>query len=70
MGSRTIRSFMEDAQPPLTLHGHIHESPARSGKIFDKIGNTISVNPGKSSRKQGALVIDTENIEGSLMKLT
>jgi Icc-related predicted phosphoesterase len=69
VGSRSIRRFIEEAQPPLTLHGHIHESPAISGRIFDKTGHTISINPGASSAKLNALVLDTEDIVGRLKKL-
>jgi hypothetical protein len=66
VGSKPLRSFIEKAQPPLTLHGHIHESPSRSGKIFDKIGNTICVNPGDSQGKLNALLLDTDDIAGSM----
>ncbi len=31
----------------MTLHGHIHESPARSGIWNATIGKTISVQPGQ-----------------------
>jgi hypothetical protein len=47
IGSRSIRVFIETCQPLLTLHGHIHESPEISGHYFDRIGNTLSVNPGQ-----------------------
>jgi len=47
-GSRSIRTFIEEQQPLLTLHGHIHESAAISGTSVDRIGETISVNPGQS----------------------
>jgi Icc-related predicted phosphoesterase len=45
-GSEAIRKFIEKAQPLLTLHGHIHESPRVSGAIKQKIGKTLCVNPG------------------------
>lgn len=48
VGSRAIRAFIEKHQPALTLHGHIHESPNRSGEWFTRIGKTISINPGQS----------------------
>ncbi len=48
IGSKAIRRFIEMAQPPLSLHGHIHESPRRSGSMVDSIGKTICVNPGSS----------------------
>jgi Icc-related predicted phosphoesterase len=47
-GSRSIKAFIEVYQPLLTLHGHIHESPDLSGAYFDRIGKTLSINPGQS----------------------
>lgn len=40
-GSRAVRAAVEQHQPLLGLHGHIHESP---GAV--KIGRTLCVNPG------------------------
>jgi Icc-related predicted phosphoesterase len=31
IGSRAIRTFIDRRQPPLTLHGHVHESPEWNG---------------------------------------
>jgi len=53
VGSRAIRSFIEARSPPLTLHGHIHESPG-----VDRIGPTISVNPGDSLERLRAVRVD------------
>lgn len=41
VGSIAIRRFIEENQPLLTLHGHIHESSEITGHWSDKIGNTI-----------------------------
>lgn len=41
VGSLAVRKIIEEYQPLLGLHGHIHESRA-----FDKIGRTIIINPG------------------------
>jgi Icc-related predicted phosphoesterase len=46
-GSRSIKTFIERNQPLLTLHGHIHESPELSGNYMDRIGETLSINPGQ-----------------------
>jgi Icc-related predicted phosphoesterase len=46
-GSRSIKTFIERNQPLLTLHGHIHESPELSGTYVDRIGETLSINPGQ-----------------------
>jgi uncharacterized protein len=48
VGSKAIREFIEKEQPPLTLHGHIHESPRISGSWKDKIGKTDCINVGSS----------------------
>jgi Icc-related predicted phosphoesterase len=48
-GSRSIKVFIEEHQPYLTLHGHIHESPELSGDYLDRIGKTICINPGQSA---------------------
>jgi Icc-related predicted phosphoesterase len=45
-GSKGIRKSIERVQPILTLHGHIHEAPYMSNKWSERIGNTISINPG------------------------
>ncbi len=47
VGSRSIRAFIEERQPLLTLHGHIHESPEKSGHYSEWLGRTLSVNPGQ-----------------------
>jgi Icc-related predicted phosphoesterase len=47
-GSEAIRKFIEEAQPLLTLHGHIHESPRVSGSMTHKIGKTLCINPGNA----------------------
>jgi len=71
-GSRSIGTFIEKNQPLLTLHGHIHESPEFSGSYFDRIGETISLNPGQpawSGRvdiKLHAVTFEIENVEKTL----
>jgi Icc-related predicted phosphoesterase len=41
VGSKAVRRIIEEYQPPLALHGHIHESPGRH-----RIGRTECINPG------------------------
>ena len=49
VGSLAVCRFIEKKQPLLTLHGHIHESPSRSGKWKAEMGKTICVQPGQAS---------------------
>jgi uncharacterized protein len=41
VGSKAVKEFLEERQPLLSLHGHIHESP---GAV--QIGRTRAINPG------------------------
>jgi Icc-related predicted phosphoesterase len=48
VGSTAVRSFIEDTQPLLGLHGHVHESP---GAIH--LGRTLCINPGSEYTRGG-----------------
>jgi uncharacterized protein len=49
VGSTAVREAIEDVQPGLSLHGHIHESRAAH-----RLGRTLAINPG-SAYEQGLL---------------
>ena len=40
VGSIAIRRFIEERQPLVTLHGHVHESARLTGAWRDRIGRT------------------------------
>ena len=71
-GSHSIKAFIEEHQPLLTLHGHIHESPDLSGTYSDRIGETVSINPGQSVWKGKdflklyAVTFEMENVQETL----
>lgn len=66
IGSRALRAFIERHQPPLTLHGHIHESPEQSGQYAVRLGRTWSINPGHSEQRFQAVALDTDDIAGTI----
>jgi Icc-related predicted phosphoesterase len=49
VGSKAVRKLIEQYQPLMGLHGHIHESYAS-----DKVGRTVVINPG-SEYSEGLL---------------
>jgi len=51
VGSESIRRIIEEFQPSLNICGHIHEARA-----VDKIGDTIIINPGESSKGFASLI--------------
>lgn len=66
-GSKAIRKLIERVQPILTLHGHIHEAPYMSNMWSERIGNTISLNPGSGEVLHG-VIIEMDN-SGVLMSI-
>jgi Icc-related predicted phosphoesterase len=58
VGSTAVREVIEEHQPALSLHGHIHE--ARGTK---RLGRTLCINPG-SSYEQGQLLGAVVDIDG------
>ena len=57
-GSTAVREAIEEHQPMLSLHGHIHE-----GRGNARIGRTLCINPG-SSYEQGELLGAVVDLEG------
>ena len=41
MGNLAVRRYIEERQPLLSIHGHIHED-----RGVDLLGDTVLVNPG------------------------
>ena len=64
VGSEAVYRFIERTQPRLTVHGHIHESPARSGVWRAEVGETVCVQPGQlRGGMLSCALIDLENME-------
>lgn len=64
VGSRAVSGFIGRMRPLLTLHGHIHESPAISGIWGAKIGETVCLQPGQMRGNTLSYAsIDLENME-------
>lgn len=66
VGSSTVRQVIEEHQPLLGVHGHIHESHG-----FVKIGRTMCINPGSEYAEgllRGALInIDEKGLKSYLL---
>jgi Icc-related predicted phosphoesterase len=58
VGSKAVKEAIEEGQPTLSLHGHIHEAKGNT-----RIGNTLCINPG-SSYEQGQLLGAVVNLDG------
>jgi len=58
VGSTAVREVIEEHQPALSLHGHIHEARGNA-----RIGRTLCINPG-SSYEQGDLLGAVIDLDG------
>lgn len=58
VGSKAVREVIEEGQPTLSLHGHIHEARGNT-----RIGRTLAINPG-SSYEQGQLLGAVVDLDG------
>jgi Icc-related predicted phosphoesterase len=50
----------------VSLHGHIHESPAVSGRFADRVEETICVNPGQTPAALHAVTFRMDDPAASL----
>jgi Icc-related predicted phosphoesterase len=58
VGSIAVRRLIENRQPLLTLHGHIHESTRITGKWMDRIGRTVMYNGSHDGRQLSLVTFD------------
>ncbi len=67
-GSVGIRDFIRkwslEGKLIASFHGHIHESPARSGSIVSEIGGVLCINPGQGSGEGAAFRYVIVRLEG------
>jgi uncharacterized protein len=61
VGSTAVRDFILEAQPMLSLHGHVHESQGAQ-----RLGRTLCINPG-SEYTAGSLSCALVTLTGGLM---
>ncbi len=69
VGSIAIRRFIEDRQPLLTLHGHIHESPRLTGTWRQNIGRTHAFTAAHDGPELALVRFDLEDLENATREL-
>ncbi|MGM0498156.1 MAG: metallophosphoesterase family protein [Bacteroidota bacterium] len=63
VGSIAIQRFIEEKQPLLTLHGHIHEAYSITGEWRTKIGNTHAFNASYDKDKLCVVLFEPKNLD-------
>lgn len=69
VGSIAIARFIEDRQPLLTLHGHIHESTRLTGSWRDQIGRTHAFNGAHDGPELALIRFDLGDLESATREL-
>ncbi len=71
LGSRDLRSAIEEQGPIAVLCGHIHEAPDRSGSMLELLGDTWVGNPGSHQEELSVItgeLTDTLKLSGSRVR--
>jgi len=69
VGSIAIRRFIENRQPLLTLHGHVHESAKITGSWKDSIGRTYMFNSAHNGPELCLIRFELENMDSATYEL-
>jgi Icc-related predicted phosphoesterase len=65
IGSVAIRRFIDERQPHLTLHGHVHESTRLTGTFLDRFGRTVALQAAHDGPELCLLRFDLETPAGA-----
>ena len=69
VGSVAIARFIEERQPLLTLHGHIHESTRLTGSWRERIGKTHAFNGAHDGPELALVRFDLADLDGATREL-
>ena len=69
IGSIAVKRFIEQRQPLLTLHGHVHESTRLTGEWKTKIGRTVCINAAHDGPELALVRFDPESPDDASREL-
>jgi Icc-related predicted phosphoesterase len=69
VGSIAIRRFIEERQPLITLHGHVHESARLTGSWHEKIGATHCFSAAHDGSELAVVCFDPARPESAFRRL-
>ena len=65
VGSIAVQRFIEERQPLITLHGHIHESTSITGHWKEMMGNTLAMNAAHDGPELSLIRFDPNDLENN-----
>jgi Icc-related predicted phosphoesterase len=69
VGSIAIKRFIQDRQPGITLHGHVHESARLTGFWLEKIGSTVSISAAHDGPELAVICFDPRQPQNAIRRL-
>lgn len=69
IGSIAIKRLIEEKQPLLSLHGHVHESASITGCWMQKIGKTIAMNAAHNGDELSLIRFDMDALDQASREL-
>jgi Icc-related predicted phosphoesterase len=69
VGSIAVRRLLEERQPLLTLHGHVHEAARLTGSWRDRIGRTVCLSAAHDGPELGLVSFDPSRPEAATREL-
>jgi Icc-related predicted phosphoesterase len=69
VGSIAVKRFIEDRQPLLTMHGHVHEAARLTGEWKIRIGRTVCINGAHDGPELALVRFDLESPEAATRDL-
>jgi Icc-related predicted phosphoesterase len=69
VGSIAVRRFIEERQPMLALHGHVHESARLTGSWKDRIGRTVCLSAAHDGPELAVVRFETIRPEAATREL-
>jgi Icc-related predicted phosphoesterase len=69
VGSIAIKRFIEERQPLLSLHGHIHEAPRLTGAWRERVGRTHCFTAAHDGPELALVRFDLDDLESATREL-
>ncbi len=69
VGSIAIRRFIQETQPLLTLHGHVHEAARLTGAWKDRLGRTVMLSAAHDGPELSLVRFDLERPDHATREL-
>lgn len=69
VGSKAIRNLIDEKQPYITMHGHIHESARISGEWKQNINRTLSLNAAHDGPELAVIKFELNDPSGVTRRL-